>query len=320
VKSYGTADNPFPELPPAASLYSVAWAAGGAIFISRADPYMPLLLSSKCPALLTSQGSWMSWYYGTPGIIVRDGTYGISETGMSFDFEISSGYAAPYWDDGLQGGEDAIFSRIAYSDAENVLHWTPRPVDSWTIVHRVEFDPYDFVVMSDVGLLPFEMWHCVMMSWVVGGAKSIVYDDTIKSVGFEPDGWTGTWDGSYQDDSGAIPEAPERLALMSGEGGHYDWWLSTEFIDFNKIENRRRFITADLKPVSLGTDGAKGSPTGRKPEFFFHPGTTLADFTKNRGTGGDVRWTDQAGVNDGYFIDPVWKKINKPMTAGTGVP
>lgn len=319
MKTYGTPANPFPELPPAASFYSVGW-GGGAILISRPGAYVPLMLSTQCPALLTSQGSWVSWYYGVPSgqFDYGDETYGVPATGFSFDFHIRSGFIDPHWAyPGVEGSGDALFSRVVSVSADNSQHWTIRPVDSWAIVFQSDMEGDDFYVMADVGLLPFEKWHCVMMSWIVGGASSIVYDDIVQIVGFEPEGFGGIWDGSYQDQGGAVAPVPERLALMSGEGGHYDWWLSTEFIDFAAVENRRRFIDADLKPVPLGPDGALGSPTRRAPEFFFHPGKTLEAFTKNRGTGGAVRWTDQAGVNEGYFVDPVWQQMKKPTAAAT---
>jgi len=321
VNTYGTPENPFPELPPAASFYSVHW-AGGAILITRPGSFRPVMISPACPPALASQGSWVSWYYAPPGdLFIGDGTGGLPESGSSFDFHITPGMIDPYWDGEIVSQGDALFSRVRYASSDNSQLWTVRPVDSWTIVHRVELEPDDFVVMADVGLMPYEQWHCVMMSWVAGGATSFVYDDVVQAVGFEPYGFgAGIWDGTYQDDAGAIAPAPERLGLMSGEGGHYDWWLSTEVIDFSNEANRRRFIDADLKPVLLGADGALGSPTGRAPEFFFHPGKTLEAFTNNRGTGGAVRWTDEAGMYDGYFIDPVWTQMAKPAAAGTGAP
>jgi hypothetical protein len=320
LKTYGTPENPFPELPPAASFYSVHW-TGCAIFITRPATTAPLLLSTACPALLTSQGSWVSWHYATPTTF-RQANYGVPDAGGgTFSFEINSDYTDAWWGDpGIVGEGDALYARVVYSSSDNELHWTIRTPDSWKEVFRSEHDPYDIVAISSIGKLPLDQWHCVMMSWVVGGASSIVYDDIVQAVGYEPTTFSGMWDGSYQNDAGATPPVPERLALLAGEGGHYDWWLSTEFVDFSVLANRRRFITAEKKPVALGTDGALGSPTNRKPEFFFHPAKTLADFTTNRGTSGAVQWTDQAGITDGYFVDPVWTQMSKPSAAGSGAP
>lgn len=323
METYGKPDNPVPETPPAASYYSVNWGGDKAIFIMRPRVYTPLMISPNCPALLTSQGSWVSWYYGVASgsYYYGDETYGIPDdpTSYSFDFHIRSGYIDAWWGDtnGVEGTGDALLLRAVYSSADNERHWTIRPTDSFKIVHEVAWDPIDYVVMVEIGAMPMERWHCFMMSWVVGGAKSIVYDDVVQDVSFEPEGFGGFWDGSLQDQGDAVAPVPERLALMNGEGGHYDWWLSTEFIDFTEVNNRRRFINADLTPVSLGTDGKSGSPTNRQPEFFFHPGKTLENFTENRGTGGKVRWTDQQGISDREYIDPEWKTMTKPTAAGT---
>jgi hypothetical protein len=53
-----------------------------------------------------------------------------------------------------------------------------------------------------------------------------------------------------------------------------------------------KFITSDLKPVNLGTNGEL--PTGALPLVYFHKDKTApaADFTQNRGTGGAFVVTD----------------------------
>jgi hypothetical protein len=318
VPNYGRKDKPWPELPPAASLYAVQW-GGAAILITRPSQYTPLIIASHCPALLTSQGSWVTWYRSEAHEhLFSDGFFGVPDEGSSFAAELKGGATQASWGDpGIVTSGDAGFPRIIYSSDDGNKHWTIRPADSFTTVYISPFEPNGFWWRADIGMMALEVWHCVMVSWVVGGARSIVINDVIKDVAYEPEPFTGLWDGGYQDDGDAIAPVPERLALLYTEGSHYDWWLSTEFIDFTDVVNRRRFITANLKPVSLGADGSNGSPTGRKPEFFFHPGATLADFSRNRGTAGDGSWTDADGLNNGYLIDPVWKKVSQPAAAGT---
>jgi hypothetical protein len=318
VPRYGTLDNPWPELPPAASLYSVAW-AGGAILITRPSQYTPLIIASNCPPSLTSRGSWVTWYRSEANEHpFSDGFFGVPVEGSSFSAELTVGATEAWWGDpGIETSGEAGFPRVIYESQDGNKNWTIRPADSFTTVHITPFEPIDFWWRADIGTMALEVWHCVMLSWIVGGAKSMVINDVIKDVVYEPEPFTGYWDEGYQDDADAIAPAPARLALLYTEGSHYDWWLSTEFIDFTVVANRRRFITADRKPVPLGTDGSNGSPTGRKPEFFFHPGKTLADFSKNRGTAGDGSWTDADGLNNGYLIDPVWKSVSKPAAAGT---
>lgn len=64
-----------------------------------------------------------------------------------------------------------------------------------------------------------------------------------------------------------------------------------QWLDFNLIHNRRKFISASGKPVHLGTDGS--FPTGIAPICYVHlnDGEAVANFATNRGTGGDFTIT-----------------------------
>ena len=56
-----------------------------------------------------------------------------------------------------------------------------------------------------------------------------------------------------------------------------------EYLDFDVVNNRRKFIGANLRPVDLGSDGSL--PTGRPPILYFSG--DLATWRLNDGTGGD---------------------------------
>jgi len=60
-----------------------------------------------------------------------------------------------------------------------------------------------------------------------------------------------------------------------------------EFIDISIQSNRRKFIDAAGKPVSLGADGS--SPTGTAPIIYLNGDST--NFETNQGTGGDFTVT-----------------------------
>jgi hypothetical protein len=67
------------------------------------------------------------------------------------------------------------------------------------------------------------------------------------------------------------------------EGDAADLWIAPgQFIDFSVEANRRKFIDADGKPVSLGADGS--TPTGTAPAVFFSGDSS--SFATNKGTGG----------------------------------
>lgn len=60
-----------------------------------------------------------------------------------------------------------------------------------------------------------------------------------------------------------------------------DMWVSTsQFLNFGDVAVRRKFITADLRPVDLGDDGTL--PTGTQPRIFMRG--PAADVGNNRGT------------------------------------
>ena len=64
-----------------------------------------------------------------------------------------------------------------------------------------------------------------------------------------------------------------------------------QYLDFSIIANRRRFISANGKPVWLGTDGA--IPTGTAPLVYQRvaDGAAVATFATNLGTGGNFSIT-----------------------------
>ena len=80
-------------------------------------------------------------------------------------------------------------------------------------------------------------------------------------------------------------------------GNKFDGCLSevyfapNQFLDFSTESNRRKFISAIGKPVSLGTDGS--TPTGVAPLVYqrLAGGEAVANFATNRGTGGDFTIT-----------------------------
>lgn len=312
---YGSVDKPFNEA--FGIIKEVHW-GGKAIEITSADESLPIA-TATCPSLLRQRGSWCTWIYA-PAVGPfqhPDGFYGITDNPGTFQTEVVVGDIDPVWlDPGISADAIGLFPRGKWASDDNESHWTIRPDDSIAVVFIEESD--NFYFRDDVSDMDFGKWHLMQMSWDVStGAKTIAIDDAVKTVVYEPDPFTGIDDGTTQDDTSAIPSAPSQIALMWGMARRYDWWLSTEFIDFSVTANRRRFITSDKKAVPLGATGSSGSPTNRRPEFFFHPGSNLTGFSNNRGTGGPVVWTTELGLLTSTPIDPVWSAVAKPVTAGT---
>ena len=60
-----------------------------------------------------------------------------------------------------------------------------------------------------------------------------------------------------------------------------------QYLDFSVVSNRRKFISANGKPVHLGSDGSL--PTGTAPVVYFHldDSESAANFATNAGSGGN---------------------------------
>lgn len=67
-------------------------------------------------------------------------------------------------------------------------------------------------------------------------------------------------------------------------------WFNTEFLDISVEANRRKFISATGKPVSLGANGS--TPTGNQPLIYMPAG----DPSDNKGTGGNFTITGALDV------------------------
>lgn len=76
--------------------------------------------------------------------------------------------------------------------------------------------------------------------------------------------------------------------FVIGSGCVGDVWFgpTASYVDLSIASNRRKFINADLTPVSLGADGS--APFGTQPPIFLHidAGGVATDFLTNLGSGG----------------------------------
>ena len=68
------------------------------------------------------------------------------------------------------------------------------------------------------------------------------------------------------------------------KGGLAELWIGNVYLDLSKVHNRRKFITADGKPVHLGSDG---SLPGTAPITYLHldDSEAAANFATNSGSG-----------------------------------
>lgn len=132
-------------------------------------------------------------------------------------------------------------------------------------------------------------WLHVLVSWDLANTTAHLYindssdltsntltDDTIDYTTATPNWWVGAGSAASFKMNACIAEL---------------YFAPNQYLDFSLEANRRKFISADGKPVHLGTDGSL--PTGTAPIVYQHldDGEAVANFATNAGTGGDFSIT-----------------------------
>lgn len=123
-------------------------------------------------------------------------------------------------------------------------------------------------------------WFNLLASWdlSVPTADMYINDAQDRTFGVGPIDDTIDWTRS----SWQIGSSPGGTRLWNGCLAEI--YLNTaEFLDFSVVANRRKFITAGISPVDLGSDGS--TPTGTAPIMYLR--NPAATFEVNEGTGGD---------------------------------
>lgn len=133
-------------------------------------------------------------------------------------------------------------------------------------------------------------WHNLLVSIDLSStSKRWVYIDDTSVAG------AMTWS-TYS--SGNMDFAAADSSIGGGQGFNLTngdlaefYFAAGQYLDLSVTANRRKFITAGLKPVDLGSDGS--TPTGSAPTIYCHltDGEAVANFATNRGTGGNFSIT-----------------------------
>ena len=131
-------------------------------------------------------------------------------------------------------------------------------------------------------------WRHCLSSWnlAVGGSQSLYITDVSDLT-------TTT----FTDDSVDYTVADWAVGAQADGSTKYDGCLAEvyfapgQYLDFSQLYNRRKFISANGKPVWLGADGA--IPTGTAPIVYQRvaDAAAVATFATNLGTGGDFSIT-----------------------------
>ena len=129
-------------------------------------------------------------------------------------------------------------------------------------------------------------WNHVLIAFTTGGTIQIYVNDidrtgtpntnTADDIDYTKTNWSvgARYDGLFKF-AGCLSEVYVNIA---------------ETLDLSVVANRRKFVTADIEAVDLGSDGS--IPTGSAPAIYLP--NAFSSFGTNAGTGGDL--TDQGSV------------------------
>lgn len=144
------------------------------------------------------------------------------------------------------------------------------------------------LLQTSTTILAGASWRHFLASWDLGtvGARHLYVDDVsnISVVTFTND----TID--YTKTNWGIGADPAGGSKVNGCLSEF-YFAPGQYLDFSVEANRRKFISATGKPVSLGATGS--IPTGVAPLVYLHldDGEAVANFATNRGTGGNFTIT-----------------------------
>ena len=151
--------------------------------------------------------------------------------------------------------------------SNNKLQLFARNSTSTTILHQFSVGTYTTSTT----------WLNLLISWDLGNSKADIYVNDV-SVGDTPIALTDN-DIDYTRTDWAVGSQTTGASFFNGALA--ELYFALEYLDISVESNRRKFITAALKPEDLGSDGS--TPTGTAPIIYmkFAPGATAT----NSGTG-----------------------------------
>ncbi len=305
MKSYGTPDNPWPELPPAASLYSVHWSGlqgvqwFEAAYLHRGG----LILPGDLPRLASARGTLSVWF----------------KFNTAEPISLLSGDLYAYMLDVLPGGgigtlwsdeSGPVSVRFVFAEAATSMSGSDPPLDGMWAMEDIDSS------LSTGGDLKVGtgIWFHVYAEWdsttgyfvlkvnnrpattaVISGSE--FFDPVLSGdPSFEVPWWQDPLSPS------PLPEGQDTIffwmpnALQVDSRPKYavaDFWLD---IERNHIGIDKFIDTATGTPRSLGKDGEL--PTGKKPAFFFHRQGEPKTFCTNRGYAGDFTLVGSPPVSE----------------------
>lgn len=132
-------------------------------------------------------------------------------------------------------------------------------------------------------------WHHILASWDLSVPAVWLYINDVDDAA-APTTLTDDDIDYTQTDHGIGADTGGGLKITADMAEYY--FNFAMHLDLDVIANRRKFVTAGVKPVDLGSDGS--TPTGTTPIMFFS-GATAAWHTNKGGGGG---FTENGALTD----------------------
>ena len=191
-------------------------------------------------------------------------------------------------------GGDGAAQRVL-SSATTAAGATERAAVGWAADNTFVIEFYDNAGAVAVNMATTSTftasatWFHILASWnsTAGSQVTHLYVNDVSDKASESFGAnnikyaTGDWG------IGARPDGAGKLNSCLSEF----YFAPGQFLDFSTESNRRKFITAVLKPAYLGADGSL--PTGTAPIAYqrISAGAAVTTFATNLGGGGDFTIT-----------------------------
>jgi len=284
LNTYGTSSNPFPELPPAASFYSVNW---GGVEAVKWGPASALRSEAALAVPDSATGTMSMW------VKFHDDLF----------YEIMS-----FQDRGMSGFNPSTASLEINAGGYTDYLPTPGPIQtSLRLSLQAQHDATDpprpgMFYLDDLRISDFEKWYHIYMEWNTDAGTSVLKINGVTVPVYEYPGDV------YLDESHTGPpftthwseSVVNSLAMFYnhvGDGPGFsiaDYWMDVDrvgvgvekFVDLET--GRPRMLGAfGEKPITPAAPEGEPDPPPVKPAFFFHrQGSDALTFLENRGTGG----------------------------------
>lgn len=188
----------------------------------------------------------------------------------------------------LDGGDASIMHIISAVSGGTSFLFLKRSDNTFAIGGDNTAGTEILLLVSGTAYTAGATWLHILASWDLANSKGFLYVNDASDLAGSPTLTNDTIDYTYA--NWGICGTTGGLLLFNSCVAEF-YFAPGQYLDFSVVGNRRRFISANGKPVWLGADGA--IPTGTAPLVYQRvaDGAAVATFATNLGTGGDFSIT-----------------------------